>query len=74
MKVRLISDFHKTETFVIAKKEGVKYYISERAYKRAKRKLCGIKGCQCGAPHGLFYTPGYYPGEGYAEVDGIIAL
>lgn len=71
MKIKLTNSYHGTAVYVIAKKEGVKYYVSERVYKRAQRALCGIKGCQCGAPHGLFFVPGYWPGEGYAEVESI---
>ena len=47
-KLTLSNDFHNTETVVMVK-DGI---ISAGSMKRAKKKLCGMKDCQCGGLRG----------------------
>lgn len=55
MKRILFNDFHNTETYVLSKDypQGKHpfSFISSRQLKEADKRLCGIKGCECGAAH-----------------------
>ena len=72
MKITLTNSFHGTAAAVIAKKENGLHYVSYAAYRRAIRKLCGIKGCCCGGIRGGDYllepVYSYFPAENYCQV------
>lgn len=43
MKIKLTNSFHNTEVTLIAR-DGE---LSARQVRRAKRELCGVRGCAC---------------------------
>ena len=72
MRIKLINEFHGTEAVMIAREENGLHYVRYNAYKRAIRKLCGIRGCQCGGIRGGDYrlepVYSYFPTENYCQV------
>lgn len=57
MRVKLVNDFHNTETTVYAKEYHGRHYVTRRQYNRAMRALCPSRsqGCACGGIRGGDY-------------------
>lgn len=52
-RIILENDFHRTEAIVLCEAiSSDSYELSASQYRRARRKLCGMKDCTCGMIRG----------------------
>ena len=62
-KITLTNNFHNTEAAVVATEIGEGcYQINDSQYANARRRTCGIRGCQCSISYQDTYTD-YEPGH-----------
>jgi hypothetical protein len=47
-RIDLKNSFHNTTTYIMAEEDSPgEYYADRRAIQMAKKKLCGVKDCEC---------------------------
>ena len=51
-KITLQNDFHGTTVKLMAERQPGGLFITHSQAQRARRELCGIKGCTCSGPTG----------------------
>jgi len=52
-KITLKNNFHNSEIILNAKEKFEGLFISEGQMKKAKKTLCGIRGCECSNDFGV---------------------